>query len=266
MSMLASAAPLRSSGDRWRAAARLALSCAAVCLAIVPLDAQSNAARGALDGLVTDTTLVPLGGASAWILGTRLEVSSGGNGRFRITQIPSGTYIIVVRRLGYAPLTSTVTIATGDTTRVSFALLPQHVTLEQVTVNAAAAAGPLAEFEFRRALGMGQFMTQAEIEKLNMVGTPDLLRTFHSVVITDTQVLANRLWPAMKCPMQFYVDGVAMTVRNLEGDLPSPHEIAGIEVHANTATVPVQYAAMGGGGISGRGGGICGVILIWTRR
>lgn len=239
--------------------------CAAVCLASAPLRAQEVAPRGTLDGVVTDTSLAPLAGASTWILGTKLEVNTDDNGRFRITGIPAGTYIVVIRKLGYAPFSSTVSVAVGDTTRASFALVPQSVTLDKVVVSVAAAAGPLAEFESRRALGMGQFMTQSQIEKLNMVGTSDLLRTFHSVSVTPKAVLASRLLPAMGCPMQFYVDGVAITVRDLEVDLPPPHSIAGIEVHVNTATLPAQYASLGGGGIVGRGGGICGVILIWRR-
>jgi hypothetical protein len=253
---------------RWpaprRAVAGLSGACAAIWLMAAAAGAQA-APRGTLDGLVTDSSLAPLGGAAAWLLGTKLEVSTGDNGRFRITNIPAGTYIVVVRRLGYAPLSSAMSIAPGDTTRASFTLVQQQVTLDRVVVNAAAFAGPLGEFEFRRLSGMGQFMTQAEIEKLNLVGTSDLLRTFHSVAVGPNAVLASRLLPAIGCPMQFYVDGLAMTVTDLERDLPPPHEIAGIEVHANTATVPMQYASLGGGGVSGRGGGICGVILIWRR-
>ncbi len=68
--------------------------CAAACLAIAPLRAQVAAPRGTLDGIVTDTSLAPLSSASVWILGTKLEVSTGDNGRFRITGIPAGTYIV----------------------------------------------------------------------------------------------------------------------------------------------------------------------------
>lgn len=249
---------------RVRSVARLATVGAAMLLASASLRAQEAATRGTLDGVVTDTSLAPLAGASAWILGTKLEVSAGDNGRFRITGIPAGTYILVVRRLGYAPLSSAVSVAAGDTTRASFALVRQDVRLQKVVVNAAAASGALGEFESRRALGMGQFMTQSQIERLNMVGTSDLLRTFHSVAVFPKFVLNSRLMPTLKCPMQFFVDGVAISVNDLESDLPPPHDLAGIEVHANTATVPLQYASLGGG-TAGRGGGFCGVVLLWTK-
>lgn len=264
MRLSAVAAPLRWPTHSSRVV-RLSSACVAACLPIAAIGAQSAAARGALDGIVTDTTLAPLSGASAWLLGTKLEVSTGESGRFRITDIPPGTYIVVVRRLGYAPLPSALSVAPGDTTRASFALLEQQLTLEKVVVSAATATGPLSEFETRRAAGVGQFMTEGGIEKLNMAGTSGLLRTFHSVAVVPNAVLNSRLLPTLKCPMQFFVDGVAISVNNVERDLPTPHEIAGIEVHANTSTVPLQYASLGGG-TPGRGGGSCGVILIWTRR
>jgi carboxypeptidase family protein len=243
----------------------LARACLAACLAFSPLRGQSGPVRGTLDGIVIDTSLAPLAGASAWILGTKLDVSAGDNGRFRITGIPAGTYVLVVRRLGYAPLSSAVSITAGDTTRASFTLVRQDVRLQKVVVNAAAGVGPLSEFESRRAFGVGQFMTQEDIHKLNMPRTSDLLRTFHSTTVTASGVLNSRLLPAKGCPYQFYVDAVAISVRDLDVDLPPPGDLAGMEVYANTATVPLQYASVGGG-TGGRGGGFCGVVLVWTKR
>ncbi|HTI63376.1 MAG TPA: carboxypeptidase-like regulatory domain-containing protein [Gemmatimonadaceae bacterium] len=223
------------------------------------------APRGTLDGLVTDSSLAPLGGAAAWLLGTKLEISTGDNGRFRITNIPAGTYVVVVRRLGYAPLSSAVSIAAGDTTRASFTLLPREVTLGPVVVTSAAGIGPLAEFESRRTLGLGQYMTQDDIRRLNMARTSDLLRTFHSTTVTPSGVHNSRGLPARGCNYQFYLDGVAISVHDIDVDLPPPMDLAGMEVYTNTATVPLQYASVGGG-TGGRGGGFCGVILVWMRR
>ena len=58
------------------------------------------------------------------------------------------------------------------------------------------------------------------------------------------------------CPMQVYVDGVAMpTPFNLD-ELPSPKNLAGIEIYSGPATTPSQY-----GGVDRR----CGVIVVWTK-
>ena len=73
--------------------------------------------------------------------------------------------------------------------RASCALVPANASLEQVVVHGMPVAPRLMEFELRRALGLGQFMTEADISKLNFAGTSDLLRTFRSVVVGRTAVL-----------------------------------------------------------------------------
>ena len=76
----------------------------------------------------------------------------------------------------------------------------------------------------------------------------------------------RRTLPAMTCPFQFFIDGILIPPpRWVDHELPSPKEIAGIEVYANSATVPLQYKTFGGNAAFNYGGGFCGVILLWTR-
>jgi hypothetical protein len=56
--------------------------------------------------------------------------------------------------------------------------------------------------------------------------------------------------------MIVYVDGVAMPAPFNLDLLPSPRELAGIEVYAGAATIPPQFAGFNRG---------CGIILIWTK-
>jgi len=224
---------------------------------------QRNAARATIDGVVTDTSLAPIAGATALIVGSGVEVVTNDRGRFRIAGLPAGTYPLTIRRLGYAPLSTVVTLDGGDTVRALYALVPANASLKQVVVHGMAAVPRLMEFEQRRALGRGQFMTETDIRKLNFAGTSDLLRTFRSVVVGRTAVLNSRDLPIRNCPMQFFVDGVAIVPGDLDVHLPSPGELAGIEVYASSATVPVQYATLGVAG--GGSGGMCGVILLWTK-
>ena len=69
------------------------------------------------------------------------------------------------------------------------------------------------------------------------------------------------------CPMTFYVDGVHIPSPDLDRDLPSPHEIAGIEVYIDSGDIPPQYKSFGRdlGVPRSRSGGFCGVVLLWTR-
>jgi hypothetical protein len=58
------------------------------------------------------------------------------------------------------------------------------------------------------------------------------------------------------CFMTVLVDGVAMPAPFNLDLLPSPHDLAGIEVYAGPATIPPQYSGYNRG---------CGLILIWTK-
>jgi hypothetical protein len=150
-----------------------------------------------------------------------------------------------------------VDVGEGDTLRGSFALDRLVPSLDTVVVAARTLPTALAEFEERRKFGQGQFMTRAEIEKLNRVEVTDLLRLFKSVGPNGANFRAG-------CAFQFFIDGVRLRAPRPD-DLPRPAELEGIEVYANSATIPLQYKTFGGDRPNSPGGGFCGVILLWTR-
>ena len=116
------------------------------------------------------------------------------------------------------------------------------------------------EFEGRRRLGWGQFMTQAEIEKLDFVAISDLLLTFRSI----DRTMSNTRAPS--CRYQFFVDGVPLKDAGMMIEvLPRPAEIFGIELYDSPSTIPLEYKTFGPGG-KGNSGALCGVILVWTKR
>jgi hypothetical protein len=220
-----------------------------------PAGAQSSPARGVVDGVVTDTSLVPLADAVASIVGSGIQVVTGANGRFRILGLSSGQHYILIRRLGYQPVTTELRTEEGDTVRASFALERLATALDTVLVATKRPSPRMAEFEARRVLGVGQFMTAAEIDKLNVVATDDLL---HRLTPNRTRP-ARRLGPGAVCArQQWYLDGVLLPASTTIDDLPSPKDLAGIEFYASPATIPLQYK-------STSGGGFCGVVLMWTK-
>lgn len=234
-------------------------------LSAAALGAQAPAPRAVIEGTVTDSTLRPLGNASAWLLGSRLEVTTGENGRFRIRDLPGGEYLIIVRRIGYAPFSTVVDVAPGDTARPSFALEKADVSLDTIRVTAVAPqfSPMLQEFETRRSAGYGQYITADQIRKLNFVGLSDYLNTLKSIS-HDGYAVNTR----SGCPYQWFVDGVRVpTPRSIDSELPPPSDIYGLEVYSSVGTIPVQYATFGdGNGNARRAGSFCGVILLWTKR
>jgi carboxypeptidase family protein len=223
---------------------------------------------GVIDGIVSDTNLIPLNAAFVSILGTPLKIGTGSNGRFRITNVPQGQYLVIVKRVGYRPTSGVIDVPALDTVRLAYMLEPIVTTLGTVVVTEKPFSIRMQEFLARKKLGIGQFMTQEQIEARNSVYPTELLRTFTSINVTPDRGHGSiTAYYAMSqreganpqqggCPMQVYLDQIPMpTPFNLDL-LPPPKDIAGIEVYSGPSTVPPQFAG------SGRG---CGVILVWTR-
>jgi hypothetical protein len=235
-----------------------------------------NAARDAdrfsvIDGLVTDTLLNPLGSADVSVVGTGARVVTGENGRFRMMQVPPGQYLLVVRRVGFAPTSGIIDVPEKDTLRLSYTLVRSNYLLDTVRTQGRRVTMRMLDFEKRRQQGIGQFITQEEIEKRGSIQTSDFMRYMRGVQVAvnttqafgGTQVYSRREGGGFDgnqqqnyCPMQVLLDGIILP-RYFNLDLlPPPKQIAGIEVYTGAATVPPQF-----GGVDRR----CGVVAVWTR-
>lgn len=226
-------------------------------------------AGGVIDGVVSDSNLVRLSGAAVAIVGTTTEVTTDERGHFRISGIPSGRVLLMIRRIGYVSLPSILEVVAGDTLRSSFTLERVVPALDTVVVAARTPDNPLSEFEKRRRQGVGQFMTREQIEKLHFAETASYLLTFKSTEVIANKLLNKRDRPLRNCPYQFFLDGVLVNTPDVIADLPRPGELAGIEVYSGPSTIPIQYNTIGDGagpGANSNGGASCGVVLLWTRR
>lgn len=223
-----------------------------------------------IDGIVTDTMLSPLAGADVTVVGTGVRVVSSENGRFRMLQVPSGQYLLIVRRIGFAPTSGIIEVPASDTVRLSYSLTRSSLTLDTVRVRERRVTLRMLEFEQRRLLGVGQFITREQIEKRGSTSTADYLRILKGVDVSPIAgdqfsgriALSRREGGSLggegagACAMQVLLDGIVMP-RFFNLDLlPPPKQIAGIEVYSGAATVPPQFS-----GADRR----CGLIAVWTR-
>ncbi len=228
-------------------------------------------AAGVIDGTVTDTLLKPVGFAEVKILRTDISVETNSAGRFRFTEVPAGQYLLIVRRIGFRPISSVIQVGARDTLRLSFLMEPALQTLDKVVVTEDRRSIKLRDFEARRAQGVGFFITQDQIEKRNLPVSADYLRMAPSISlapspnasgISELVAISKREGGsvfgegAMACAMQVVVDGVPMPRRFPLELLPTPREIMGFEIYSGAATVPPQFS-----GADRR----CGMILVWTR-
>jgi len=96
---------------------------------------RAFAQSGTIVGSVTDRgTGQPLDAARAQIVGSTAGAASDARGRFVLRTVAPGTYSVRVARIGFRPEVASVTVTAGDSARVSVALLPSAVELEQVVV------------------------------------------------------------------------------------------------------------------------------------
>lgn len=85
-------------------------------------------ATGALSGIVTDTELVPLGGATLTLQEASVETESAQDGSFSFSRVPPGSYALLAVKLGYTSSGQRVTVEAGrEATGVKVTLDPLPV-------------------------------------------------------------------------------------------------------------------------------------------
>lgn len=131
----------------------------------LPLTAESGAS---LAGTITDAQHAPIIGAEIAIPDAAKVAMSSVGGKFRLAGIPAGPHRVLVRRLGYGPLDTTLTFTARD--RVDRTIVLTRVTtLDSVIVTDRATEVRLRDFEDNRKLGLGHFFTRDQLEKLSVL-------------------------------------------------------------------------------------------------
>lgn len=226
---------------------------------------------GFIDGIVSDTAMRGVGFAEVLIVRTDIRLQTNSQGRFRFYDVPPGQYLLIVRRIGFRPISSIIQVNARDTLRLSFVMEPAVRVLDSVIVLDRQLTPKMAAFEERRRQGFGFFLTESEIEKRNLPVAADYLRLAPSISlapspnasgISELVAISKREGGSIfgdgagACALQIVLDGIPMPPRFPLELLPTPKEIAGIEVYDGPATVPPQF-----NGLDRR----CGMVLVWTK-
>ena len=149
--------------------ARLAL--AALLAATLPRLVDAQGTTGRIIGTVTEAGGTPVNGAQVGVreptTGAVRGGSAGADGRYTVLQLPSGTYDVQVRAIGYRPVERRgVRVEIGQTLRVDLELEKGATQLDAVVVSGAA----------KPAIAMRQTSVETPIETKQIEALPQLSR------------------------------------------------------------------------------------------
>ena len=239
----------------------------------VPLDA---ALRGTV---VADSTHAPVIDAEVGLTDLGVRQHTGSDGSFQFTSIPSGDHRLLVRRLGYGSLDTSVTFVAGETMDRRI-VLSRMTALDSVRVTAARSRPGVgyAAFDERRRMGFGKFVDSQTLRANEHRRLQYILGDLPGVRIFQPQKCRGRgcespppnmaiaVSARMGCYSEVLLDGVVVAKG---GNMP-PHwqgefdlnaemvsNIEAVEVYRSAAELPQGY-----GGASSQ----CGVILLWSRQ
>ena len=258
------------------AACWLAAAGVAQALVAQALVAQAQPVKvTTLSGVVTNPNGVAIARAELLIVNSELKVMSNDSGVYEFFAVPVGRIRLIARRIGFEPEEARVTLNEGMHKQVDFELTGVPELLDSVMVREAGGNGRMADFWARRMLGVGAFITRAEIERRRPQHPSDLLRTVVGVKVTmgdaglDKPTISmgrNTLLSrsgrqtgtslANDCKVSYYVDGSYVPPGTFHMDDMSALLLEAIEIYRGPAETPARLRQRDTA---------CGVIVIWTR-
>ncbi len=116
---------------RWK------LFAAGAAALLVLIGATSAQAQGTVTGRVTASgTNEPLSGSRVMLVGTSLVTITSADGGYTLRNVPTGAQEVRVIRVGYQELKKPVTVASGETATVDFAMTQAVVQLSEIVTTA----------------------------------------------------------------------------------------------------------------------------------
>lgn len=170
-----------------------------------------------------------------------------------------GINVVLVRRLGYAPLFSSVWVGEyGARQSLTGIMQPRAIELSEVVVEGDrirfSFAGP-EEFWRRRRFGSGRFFTRTDIERRRPTRVTDMLLAIPFLWISrdgrTTRIQA--MLQGQRCNVSVWLNGSPLRDGGDIDTFVHPRDVRALEVYRGWE-IPPQYGAFNG----------CGAVLIWT--
>lgn len=196
------------------------------------------------------------------------SVRTNAKGEFVLDAVPAGSRTLDVRAMGFYPERLTVDAIEGAP-RVDVGLRSFRSVLDTVKVLASYQRYSLRqELADRQRMGIGRFITEADIARRKPVVLSDLLMATPGVYVARQMGLQQNVSMrgifTDRCAPSLFLNGFAMFLADF-GSAPfsfadldamvNPDDVLAIEIYASGQVPPALGAGMTG----------CGAIAVWTR-
>jgi hypothetical protein len=233
-------------------------------LYVSPADTgATKTGKAVVTGRVSLVGGAPAAGTRVEILGSNAVAMTNERGEFTLANAPSGTQLLMVRRLGYTPSETPVNLSSRQPQTVAVRLEKYIPVMAPVLVTARRdRALQDVGFVQRQKSGMGHYITADQIARRSAFQLTDILRTVPGLTMTtvngQTEISSTRSTGTSGSCTRFVVDGFPWTSVSGSGDVNdfvNPREVSAIEVYQAEET-PAEFM---------QAGQQCTTIVIWTK-
>lgn len=222
--------------------------------------ATSEGASSTVRGTVRTPYGAALAGARVRLYGETREVRSNDRGEFTLAGVPSGTRMLELRALGYAPRRELIDLVARQELVVDLPLEEFPTTIDTVRVfgGRPALGDNLAGFARRKALSQGVFLDPDEVERRRPLSFTDLMRGIAGVEVVTVDgaraVAMRSLAGEGQCEPKLIIDGIHVPRHESSIDDLIPASIVrAIEVYPRRIQAPAEYQSL-----------TCGTVVVWT--
>ena len=216
-----------------------------------------------LSGRVTTRVGEPIVGAQVAVAGTSIVGVTRADGTFSLTDLPSGSAEVVIRKLGLAPATRVVALTKREPRKLTVVMDAAQV-LATVKIEGKLDGGlQKAGFTDRKKFGAGTFLSPDEIARRKPMIFTDLLQAMSGFRIVEAS--GGRVLQSTRSTggsgdgcVNVYIDRSPFQMMS-PGDLDqavSINDIGAVEAYPSASDTPAEFQGTGRG---------CATLVVWTK-
>jgi hypothetical protein len=229
-------------------------------LLLSPANSETKIGNATVSGRVVLEGSPTSAGSRVELVGTDIVAVTNDKGEFTMSNLPSGSKVLLARHLGFGAETVPVDLSSHEQKRVTIKLPKFLAVMDPVLVTARrSAALDKIGFSQRKKSGFGYYIGPERLQNMHANAVTDILRMVPGLRVSygpEGDVVSSSRGGGSGC-VQYYLDDIPYTEMT-PGDINTfvtGGEVVAVEVYQAT-NAPPQYT---------RAGMFCTTIVLWTR-